>query len=276
MRLRNGVRALRTSTTSGGLSQKDIVALQSSVMPLAATRNYVGAAPHQDIDADPVAWAHRVIDDLSHDLRQPLTAISMNLQCAMRLLQAPTPRLSPAVEALSDCLSTEAAIVDLVEHAQRRLNALLGEDRTFSLNSLADDIVLTVRSFEPLWADRLERRLGHPAPQVAASAPHVRMALLAMLRRLLLLEEFEAHPLNRLVIETRTVAPNAELLITGIHASFAIGPFVRPLIELVGSIARRFGGNARLDVEDRRACFVVALPLAGDDSSSTYGGGDGE
>jgi hypothetical protein len=276
MRLRNGVRALRTSTTSGGLSQKDIVALQSSVVPLAATRNYGGAAPHQDIDADPVAWAHRVIDDLSHDLRQPLTAISMNLQCAMRLLQAPTPRLSPAVEALSDCLSTEAAIVDLVEHAQRRLNALLGEDRTFSLNSLADDIVLTVRSFEPLWADRLERRLGHPAPQVAGSAPHVRMALLAMLRRLLLLEEFEAHPLNRLVIETRTVAPNAELLITGIHASFAIGPFVRPLIELVGSIARRFGGNARLDVEDRRACFVVALPLAGDDSSFTYGGGDGE
>src|SRR5881275_2879943 len=101
MRLRNGVRALRTSTSGGSLSQKQIVALQSNAVPLTATRDYGGAAPHLDIDADPVAWAQSVIDDLSHDLRQPLTAISMNLQCAMRLLQSPTPRLSPAVEALS-------------------------------------------------------------------------------------------------------------------------------------------------------------------------------
>lgn len=275
MRLRNGVRALRTSTTGGHLPP-NIVALQSHAATSAITRDTATRAPHPDIDADPVAWAHRVIDDLSHDLRQPLTAISMNLQCAMRLLQSPTPRLSPAVEALSDCLSTEAAIVDLVEHAQRRLNALLGADRTFSVNSLADDIVLTVRSFEPLWADRLERRLTQPAPQVAASASHVRMALLAMIRRLLLLEEFEAGPLNHLVLETRTVAPNAELSITGIHPAFVIGPLVRPLVDLVTSIARRFGGSARLDVEERRACFVIALPLAGDESSSSFGGDDGE
>src|SRR5689334_21369332 len=42
--------------------------------------------------------------ELSHDLRQPLTTIRMNLQSAIRLLQGPNPRVEDAVEALADCL----------------------------------------------------------------------------------------------------------------------------------------------------------------------------
>jgi hypothetical protein len=273
MRLRNSVHAYRTA--AGSIAPTDIAARPGADVHRPA-RHPGAATATDDITPDPLAWAQRVVDELSHDLRQPLTAISMNLQCAMRLLQSPSPRLSPAVEALSDCLSTEAAIVDLVEHAQRRLNALLGDDQTCSLNSLADDIVSTVGAFEPSWADRLVRRLAQPAPLVAASASHVRISLLAMIRRLLLLEEFDPHPLNRLVIETHASAPDAELLVSGIPPSFAIGPLIRPSVELLATAAKRCSGSAILETEEGQACLVVTLPLLGRDSASSRGGADGE
>ena len=67
--------------------------------------------------------ARQVIAELSHDLRQPLTTITMNLQCAMRLLRSPAPRLDDAIEALSDCLHSETEIAELTSQAVSAIGA---------------------------------------------------------------------------------------------------------------------------------------------------------
>jgi phosphoglycerate-specific signal transduction histidine kinase len=41
--------------------------------------------------------AKRIMDELSHDLRQPLTSMTMNLQSAIRVLRAQQPNIGSAV-----------------------------------------------------------------------------------------------------------------------------------------------------------------------------------
>lgn len=62
-------------------------------------------------DSDPLA-------ELSHDLRQPLTVLRMNLQCASMMLDAPSPNVAEAVQLLAECLDAERSVVALLEHAR--------------------------------------------------------------------------------------------------------------------------------------------------------------
>jgi hypothetical protein len=66
--------------------------------------------------------AQHVINDLSHDLRQPISSMTMNMQTALRCLRSPQPRVSDALEALTECLDTEREIVQLLRAAQRRVD----------------------------------------------------------------------------------------------------------------------------------------------------------
>ena len=79
------------------------------------------AAPTAARDDDSL---ERVMAELSHDLRQPLTSLRMNLQSAVKLLQQPTPRVTTALEALADCFDTERDMTELVSDARRRFATL--------------------------------------------------------------------------------------------------------------------------------------------------------
>ena len=59
-----------------------------------------------------------LLAELSHDLRQPLTVLRMNLQCASRMLDAPSPNVAEAVQLLAECLGVERSVVALLEQAQ--------------------------------------------------------------------------------------------------------------------------------------------------------------
>lgn len=74
----------------------------------------------------------QVVTELSHDLRQPLTSLHMNIQSAVKLLQQPTPQISMALEALTDCLSTERDMIELLAHARRRAAAMIDRDDPYA------------------------------------------------------------------------------------------------------------------------------------------------
>ena len=95
-----------------------------------ADQRVVGKTPRTD---DSIM---RVMSELSHDLRQPLTSLNMNLQTAVKMLKLPAPQISVALEALADCLSTERDMIELLAHAKRRATSLAG-DGTVPLNEVA-------------------------------------------------------------------------------------------------------------------------------------------
>lgn len=86
----------------------------------------------------------RIAFELSHDLRQPLTSLNMNLQTAFRLLQQPNPKIDAALEALTDCLGTERDVTRILEQAQHRFEGLVPTDAPMSLT-----VTRTVGEFLP-------------------------------------------------------------------------------------------------------------------------------
>lgn len=86
--------------------------------------------------AEVVRSAERLVVDLTHDLRQPLTSMSMNLQCAIRYLQSTEPRLSSALEALTECLEARSELLALISAVRDYLADEVQESRWYSLNDI--------------------------------------------------------------------------------------------------------------------------------------------
>jgi len=262
MRLRTTSSMLRRPASSSDASTPVLATPPRNAAALDAT-------PHQPSDVsslDQIAQSkealQRVIAELSHDLRQPLTSLHMNIQSAVRLLRQPNPRVAAALEALSDCLDTERDMVELLGYAKRRALALSNRNSLFPLNDLARDILLTLQSVEPRWRARVDERLAAPSPMVAAGAARLRLVLLSTLRRALMLDECDGVTDRSLVLETRVVNEQAELSISGLPLSLPVAYTFQSLFMLTTTLVRHLKGVVHLAIRDAKAVLVVSLPTA--------------
>ena len=203
----------------------------------------------------------RVISELSHDLRQPLTSLNMNLQTAVKMLQLPTPQISGALEALGDCLSTERDMVELVAHARRRA-ASVSAHACIPLNDVARDLLLTACNLEPSWRVRLSDRLASPSPVVTSGFIRLRLALLSILRRSLILDETERSSADGVIIETRSIDGRGELRFAGLPQSLPMSQSFQSLHMLITTLVSFIGGHAYLAVHDECITFVISTPVA--------------
>lgn len=62
--------------------------------------------------ASRLALAGELVPAVTHDLRQPLTAIEMNVSAAIHFLRRPTPAIDDALDALADALGQQARMRD--------------------------------------------------------------------------------------------------------------------------------------------------------------------
>jgi CII-binding regulator of phage lambda lysogenization HflD len=216
----------------------------------------------------------RIIAELSHDLRQPLTSLHMNLQSAMKLLQQPNARVAAAVEALSDSLSTEQDIVMLIESAKRRAAALRAQ--AFELNHLASDVIAAAFSANSGWRSRVQERLALPSPMVSPRVMRLRMTLLSTLRRALFIDEREGTTLRQIRVETGSVDNQAELRIRGLPASLAKAWSFQSLHALTSTLVSQLEGTSRIEVDDRQAELIISLPSATPITPLIKGGGHGD
>lgn len=204
---------------------------------------------------------HELIRELSHDLRQPLTSLKMNLQCAVRLLQLPNPRVSVALEALTDCLSTESDITELLGHAHRRAKALLASTTTLALNDLVHDVVTTIRCFEPAWRKRFIEKLADESPLIDGRAWRLRFSLLSILRHLLLLDEISETDGDPIHIEVRTGPSGAQIALAQLRAGSLDARQLQPMLGLLRSVTLRLGGTLTIDNREDGGLVLISLPL---------------
>lgn len=204
----------------------------------------------------------RVMSELSHDLRQPLTSLNMNLQCAVKMLRSATPQIEGALEALADCLSTEQDMVELLAQAKRRAATASANVPNMPLNDFARDLLLSARNLEADWRMRLHDRLVTPSPVVSSGFVRLRLALLSILRRSLILDESEPGRSAGIVIETRSIDERAELRFHGLPQSLARLHSFQSLHMLITSLVRHLQGHAHFAVDDHCVTFVISAPAA--------------
>jgi hypothetical protein len=257
MRLRTSVTKIRQrggtteARTSSERPVSDIVSIESPHRP-AIARTALGRHMADE--------TQRIIAELSHDLRQPLTSLHMNLQSAMKLLQQPNARVAPAVDAMSDCLSTEHDIVVLIESAKRRAAALTARSGAFELNDLASDISTAALSCKPGWRSRVKERQAMPSPLVSPRVVRLRMALLNTLRRALFIDEREGTTWREILIETESVDGRAELRMHGLPASLAKAWGFQALHAMTTTLVGQLEGATRIEVDDAQAELIISLP----------------
>ena len=229
--------------------------LQAALRLPALESTDVGSRPSNDAPLE-------LVSELSHDLRQPLTSLKMNLQCAVRLLQLPNPRVSVALEALTDCLSIESDITELLAQAHRRAKAMVASTSTLSLNDLVHDVVTTIRCFEPRWRNRFVEHLAVESPLVDGRAWRLRFSFLSTIRHLLLLDELAESDDGPMHIEVRSAPTCAQVALTQLHASSFDVRQLQPMLGLMRSVAVRLGGTLTTESQNDRGMVLISLPLA--------------
>jgi signal transduction histidine kinase len=78
-------------------------------------------APHAKSElerASRLALAGELVTAVTHDLRQPLTAVEMNVSAAVALLRRPSPAISEALAALADALVQQRQMRDALQALQ--------------------------------------------------------------------------------------------------------------------------------------------------------------
>jgi hypothetical protein len=222
------------------------------------------AALALDVDAarvEVLRGAKRLVDDLSHDARQPLSSMSMNLESAIRCLRAPEPRVSAALEALTECLDMESEMVVLLTMAQRFVAEELAECLWFSLNELAEVMCTGLLTLEQDEPDRIALQLAKPQPHVGGDSWPLRIGFLTIARQLLMRADHDSRPSasNPLIIETRWAGDRAELRLSGIR-SRTVDDDIESILQCAQGFARLSRGAACFEVGRKHSAVVISLP----------------
>jgi phosphoglycerate-specific signal transduction histidine kinase len=238
-----------------------------------ALRPLFAAGPTPALDHAAVETAQLLVRELFHDLRQPLTSMNMNLQTAVRLLRSETPQRDAAVEALSDCLSVELDVVQMLSRSLQRFAALMNPSLPVPLNEVVRDVVATVCTFEANWQKRLLVHLTEPSPLIPGEARRLRLALVGFVRRALIQLD-EQRCVVPLTLETGTGHGQAEIVVRCFRGP-VFEPSMEGLIDFVEALTRRVGGTVTFDARDTEAIIVISLPTATGQDHSATGGTDG-
>ncbi len=128
-----------------------------------------------------LALAGELVGAITHDLRQPLTAVEMNVAAALHLLRRPTPRVDEAIQALADAQEQQRRMSDAVQVLQdlavRREPFL----ETVDAVSIVREVVRLVGTDAIARHVPIELEILPPIPHVRGEAMLMRQGLLNVL-----------------------------------------------------------------------------------------------
>jgi signal transduction histidine kinase len=161
----------------------------------------------------------RLLDMLVHDLRQPLTSMSMNVQTALRALSGKRPRVTLAIAALQDALTAESHAAHLLRTEQ--IERLASRDLSIDIGAIAADVKRLLSTATATWGQRIELDLNANVWALTAHPLEFRHAILHLvLAGLDALEPDKDGELTRLRLTTRQVSSqHVEIRLSGLPAS---------------------------------------------------------
>ena len=163
------------------------------------------------------AWlsvAGGLVASITHDLRQPLTALEMNIAAAMHCLQLPAPRVDEAVDALHDALVQQSRMRESLQVLHDLAVPREPVCESVDLVPLLHDVVALVGSEVSTRHATLDLDITPPIPPVFGEATLLRHALLNMVLDALEATSLGEQPDKRVVLAARQVGDSIEVAIT--------------------------------------------------------------
>jgi signal transduction histidine kinase len=141
----------------------------------------VAAGGRQSADTEEVARlavAGELVGAITHDLRQPLTAMGMNVSAAIRLLSLTPPRLRDAIDALGDVLVQQRRMGEALRVLEDLSHRREPDWHAFDVVALVREVISLVRSDALARHVALELTVRGVVPPIIGDVTLVRHALL--------------------------------------------------------------------------------------------------
>jgi signal transduction histidine kinase len=128
--------------------------------------------------AAPPVVAGELVAAITHDLRQPLTAIEMNVSAAIALLARPAPRIDDAIDALQDALDQAGRMREALEVLQNLAIRRAPQRESFDVAAMVREVVGLVNTDALARHVPIELEVSDAVPLISGDMMLVRQALL--------------------------------------------------------------------------------------------------
>src|SRR4051812_4619587 len=125
--------------------------------------------------------AGELVSAVTHDLRQPLTAIEMNLSAALLFLSGNEPRTDRAIEALEDIFAQQRRMSEALQALEDLVVCREPRRERCDMTALAREAIALIRADPSKRETAIELTVGPQTPPVSGDATLIRQALLNML-----------------------------------------------------------------------------------------------
>jgi signal transduction histidine kinase len=173
--------------------------------------------------ASRLALAGELVTAVTHDLRQPLTAVEMNVSAAAAFLRRPTPAIADALAALDDALAQERRMSEALQALQDLVVRRDPRRERCDAAEAIHDVVTLVQGDALARHIVIELEIGARTPPISGDPPLVRQALLNVLTDALEATSLSAHKHTPIRIATRGADTGVVIVVThvGVRADGA-------------------------------------------------------
>ena len=186
-------------------------------LPLADVADDDSPFPLVPTTQERAAWlsvAGGLVASIIHDLRQPLTALEMNIASALHCLRLPTVRVDEALEALQDALIQQARMRESLQVLHDLAVPREPVCEVVDVVPILHDVVALVGSEVLARHATIELTIVPPVPPMFGEATLVRHALLNMVLDALEATSLSQRPDARVHVSARQVDDSVEVTIT--------------------------------------------------------------
>jgi two-component system sensor kinase FixL len=125
-----------------------------------------------------LAAAGELVGGIAHDLRQPLTALEMNVSAALRLIRQTPPRLPEAIAALADALEQQQRMREALHVLEDLVNHRQPNCASFDIGPVVREVIALVHSDALARHVSIDLEVQEPVFPIVGDVTLVRHALL--------------------------------------------------------------------------------------------------
>ncbi len=214
---------------------------------------------------------------IAHEVNQPLAAISVNGEAALRWLDRVPPNVNKIVEITREMIADARRATNVVAHIRSMSAPQIGLQKRLSLGALVDDALTLMGS--PLMNEGVVvvRHLHSALPEILGDAIQLQQVIVNLIINSL--QAMSGIRNSRLIVRTETAGRSVLLRvedngpgITNENIQKLFGSFFTTKSDGMGmglaicrTIVEAHGGTIlAANMESGGACFTVSLPLARD------------
>ncbi|HEY9229601.1 MAG TPA: hypothetical protein VIP11_23330 [Gemmatimonadaceae bacterium] len=197
--------------------------------------------------ASRLAMAGELVPAVTHDLRQPLTAIEMNVSAAIHFLRRPTPAIDDALDALEDALGQQARMRDALQVLQDLAVRREPRRERCDIVALIHEVVTLVKEDAFVRQVSIDVDVPTVVPPITGDATLIRQALLNLLLDALEATSLSAQKHEPVRVTVRPGDTTVEVTVSHVGARAEAAALDDWGLALARSIAEAHGATIALE-----------------------------